>query len=262
MNPNPPDLRTLISTSLFIDAHAHCDGYPPGRREEFSRSIEDEKVLILSAGSDPSSTKKTFELADLCPWIIPCAGIHPWKAGEYGPDDADALEDCFRRAVMINETGLDREWAPPEATLEKQRRLFEAQLAAAVRLNKPLTLHTKGAEQEVLDLLIRYDPPAVLIHWYDGPPHILSSLLDRGCLFTAPPAVLNAPACREMIRRIPAGRLLAETDNPTAWPWLFGAEGTPCQIREVYRAVASLRGISLPELHALFRKNLTEFLGL
>ena len=87
---------------------------------------------------------------------------------------------CARRSTgfyEIGEIGLDNVWCTVD--LGVQRTVFERQLAFAQQLGKPVVLHTKGMEREILDT-IRYYPKRYLVHWY-ACPHWLQDYIDLGC---------------------------------------------------------------------------------
>jgi TatD DNase family protein len=103
-------------------------------------------------------------------------------------------------------------------------------------------------------------PPAALIHWYDGDDRVLNGFIDRGCFFSISPAVICEERQREICLKIPRDRLLAETDNPSTWPWLFGTPAEGGQIRKVYTALAGILKTSEEELVFRFRENARAFL--
>ena len=259
MTGHTPDLKALITGSQYLDVHNHMDAYPLAERKRVAARVHSEKILCFSAGTDSLSWAQNDRFSTVTPYIISCFGIHPWMAHKYSPSDIEAAEEQYASSVMINEIGLDTVWADSEATLYKQESLLQAQLSLAEKLNKPVTLHTKGAEQQVLDILRQYKLPGILIHWYDGPRKLIDSFLGLGCYFTVPPAFINKAEYRKLISRIPTDRLLPETDNPSTWPWLFKEPGKPEQIREIYHAYGKWVGKNRTIVHNQFQENLLRF---
>ncbi len=262
----PGELKRRITSCSYIDIHCHCDSYPPQEEERLFSHLEKEKILCFSAGTDMLSWERNSSLAEKSEWIIPCAGIHPWKSGSYSIEDLDDQSAEYSRTLMINEIGLDTVWAPENSPLEKQIPLFKRQLTLAERYTKPVTIHTKGAEEEVLKLISSHRNP-LLIHWYDGPEELISAYLCLGCFFTIPPAALCQPEApgsytKRILEKIPPERLLPETDNPSAWPWLFRTPAKADQIREIYQFYGSMVGKRETLVHNQFRENLLRFLRL
>ena len=260
------ELKRKITSCAYLDIHCHCDSYPLQIQDQLIRLLDMEKILCFSAGTDPLSWIRNGVLSEQSDWIISCRGIHPWKCGSITEKDLDNLKAEFSQTVMINEIGLDTVWAPEDSSVKKQIPLFRKQLALAGEYKKPVTIHTKGAETMVLDLISSHREP-MLIHWYDGPEDLLPSYLALGCYFTIPPAALCKPEAPEsywnkILNRIPPERLLPETDNPSAWPWLFQTPGRADQIREIYQFYGSMVGKRETMIHNQFKKNLFDFLRL
>ena len=260
MNYDHLPLTALVDDCLCIDGHSHSDQYKGKDKELMIRDVNENRILTLSSATDPVSTRESFKLNSHCPWILTAAGIHPWKANLYGPRELEKLDTKYREAHQISEIGMDLFWAPPEASEKKQRVLLEAQLKLAVKYEKSVTLHTKGAEDQVIDLLKKVMPQAVLVHWFDGSPDQLRDLMDRGCFFTIPPAIITDPRCAQIIRNIPIERLLCETDNPPTWPWLFDQPPRAVQIHTVLHEASLILNMSAPELHEVFKVNLKTFI--
>ncbi|QEN08860.1 hypothetical protein EXM22_12995 [Oceanispirochaeta crateris] len=260
MKSDHSSLKTLIDSCSTMDAHTHSDQYRGEDRSLMLKDVVEERILTLSSATDPESIRESFRLNRLCPWILTAAGIHPWKAGLFGPQDLEYLEEEFKSAQQISEIGMDSYWAPPEAKPEMQRKLFEAQLRMAVIHQKPVTLHTKGAENQVFNLLKQLNPPSILIHWFDGSREQLQDFLDLNCFFTIPPSIISNDRSTEMIKRIPLNRLLPETDNPPTWPWLFNHPSRAIQIKSVVSAASQILKLPASELHMKFKDNLRAFL--
>ncbi|MHC5038722.1 MAG: TatD family hydrolase [Planctomycetota bacterium] len=241
---------------MLIDAHAHLDRYGDSL-DAALREIREGRIFTLSNSMDLPSYRRNLEIAAQCPWVFPSFGIHPWAA----PDHAGswgALDETVASSPYLGEIGLDYHFVEEEAQYPKQREIFERFLAAAAEHNKVVTVHTKGAEADVLGLLEAYRLSRVIVHWYSGPPEIFREMVDRGYLFTIGVEVFSSEPIRELARALPSTQILTETDNPGAWQWLRGTPGWPSQIRDVGVAIASLRGVTPEAVHQGARENLSE----
>jgi len=253
-------LERLISRCRFVDAHTHSDKYEGSGMTEMIECVKKNGILTLSSATTPQSILASFTIHEKCPWILTAAGIHPWSAGEYSIEDVLKLESFYEQAHQISEIGMDGVWAPEKATMSRQSDLLESQLLLAEKYNKPVTLHTKSAEDRILTLLDRVSLPSILIHWFDGSNRQLTKFLDRGCFFTIPPSIIKNQRAREIMKRIPLHRLLPETDNPPTWPWLFDHPARADQIIPVIEAASALSGRSSAELMNTFRLTISSFL--
>jgi TatD DNase family protein len=167
--------------------------------------------------------------------------VHPHEAAE--PGDLDELRELLEhpRAVALGETGLDyyRDYAPHEA----QQRLFEAQLALALELGKPVVIHTRSADDDTRARLLAHDGPVVL-HCFSSP-GLLDAALERRWYVSLAGNVTykNAYDLRAAVRRVPVDRLLAETDSPFLAPQpVRGKRNEPAYVVHTYAALAELHG--------------------
>lgn len=185
------------------------------------------------------------------------AGIHPWKADVTA---WDAMEPILRKAPVIGEIGLDSEWCSVD--MDTQRRVFRRQLELAAALQRPVILHTKGMEREIVDTIRDY-PNRYLVHWYDCEHH-LKEYIALGCLFTVGPDVLLNPKVERLARTVPLDRLLIESDGIEGMAWGQGRDLSPADypaaMQRHLEAVAELRGMTAEALLRRMAENLNTFL--
>ena len=168
-----------------------------------------------------------------------------YLAGEAGSDiddvtraDLDELRELLadERAVAVGETGLDfyRDYAPRD----RQRGLFARQLELATDLGKPVVVHTREADEETAAALEGFEGTVVL-HCFSSPA-LLPVALERGYYvsFAGNVTYPKAEELREAARRVPAERLLAETDSPYLSPQ--PRRGRPNEPANVVHTVAAL----------------------
>ena len=237
----------------MIDAHAHLDRYG----ENLPRALEQIRALsirTLGVSMDVSSFCETLRIAAAEPLIVPAFGVHPWEAFRFA-SDLTQLDGSVEEALAIGEIGLDYHFVKDESRFEAQRTVFEYFLDAAERSGKLINVHTKGAETAVLESLRKRELQAVIVHWYSGPPELIDDFLDLGVYFTVGVEVLHSELIRMLTAKLPADRLLTETDNPGAWEWMAGEVGYPDLVEKVEEAVASIREISRNELTAQIERN-------
>ena len=161
---------------------------------------------------------ESLDRADRYDGVYACLGIHPHEAAGPDADHVDELLELFShpRAVALGETGLDyfRDYAPHDA----QQRLFDAQLGLALEVGKPVVIHSRAADDDTRARLVRHDGP-VILHCFSSEP-LLPAALEHGWYvsFAGNVTYKNAYDLRAAARRIPADRLLVETDSPYLAP--------------------------------------------
>jgi len=238
---------------MLIDAHAHLDKYGD-LLDDALRQIEQEQIFTIATAMDLSSYLPILQIAEMSDLVLPTFGIHPRRAPEYA-DHLSELNPIIEQSRAIGEIGLDFHWVEDSSQYPAQIKVLEYLLAAAREQKKFVNLHTKGAEQEILKLLERYDIKRAIIHWYSGPLDILRELIDFGAYFTVGVEISFSETIKAIAREIPHHLLLTETDNPGGLKWLKGAIGMPKEVEKVIEVTAGLRGVSSAALKQTIHGN-------
>jgi len=194
-------------------------------------------------------------------YIIATFGVHPWKAAEY-KGELKALVPYIEESDLIGEIGLDYVWVEDKGTYEAQRRIFNFILEESIKRNKVITIHTKGAEEEIYNVLKKHDYNKVIIHWYSGDIETLHKFIELGCYFTVSVDAGYSKLTDEIIARIPIDRLLVETDGPTALEWVNGEYGYPSAIMDVVKKAAERKGLSAEKLSKIIEDNFFKLTGI
>ena len=248
----------------MIDSHAHLDMIERPTTEVVAAAEQAGVHRVLTIGIDGSSCRVALQLAEDFPQVRVAIGRHPNAAT--GFDDADRAElaalaahhDC----AAIGETGLDyyREGAPKP----DQARAFTAQLELARELDKPVVIHTRAAEDDTLDLLATHaDGLRVILHCFSMPDR-LDECLARGywISFAGNVTFPKAPELREAAARVPADRLLVETDSPFLAPQpVRGKPNEPRHVVATARVVAEARGVPFATVEADVERNAAALFG-
>jgi len=247
---------------MFIDAHCHIDRYDLVDEQALGSALAEINqggILTVSNAMDLPSYKRNLEISEMCNLVLPTFGVHPWNAPRY----ADRLEDlsgAIEASPMLGEIGLDHYFVKDTSTYPAQRRVLEFFLGAAREQGKIVTLHTKGAEREVLELLDQYDLPRVIVHWYSGPLDIFREMVARGVYFTVGIEVLYSEYIETIAQEIPSRRLLTETDNPGGPNAFTGEPGMPMLVRDVVQGVAEARRTTVESIIQTVRANMLELI--
>ena len=229
----------------MIDTHAHLHACADPIEELLNRARSAGVDRILEVGAWPDRWQ---EVADFCSendGVFPILGIHPHEAGGADPSQLERLRDLD--PVAVGETGLDyyRDYAPRDA----QRQLFQAHLAIAEELGKPVVIHCRAADLDVSRALGDF-AGTVILHCFSSP-GLLPAALERGYYvsFAGNVTYPNAYDVRSAAREIPDDRLLAETDSPYLSPQpRRGRPNEPANLVHTIAALAELRGVGQDEL--------------
>ena len=162
--------------------------------------------------------------------------------------DIDKFEYYIKNTPLIGEIGLDFHWIEDKDTYPHQIKVFEFFLQSAKKYDKYINIHTKGCEELILNLLKKYDISSQsIIHWYSGDKDTLKKLIDAKCYFTGSVDLGYIKHSKDIIKEIPANKLLAETDGPTALQWVNGTYGMPDEIKNVYKNICEIKNLDIEE---------------
>jgi TatD DNase family protein len=244
-----------------IDTHAHLDA---GEAEaELARARAAGVTRVLAVGTTVEGSRAALALADEHDGVFAVLGLHPHEAGVVEDSDVEALRSLFAhpKAVAVGETGLDffRDYAPHDA----QQRLFDRQLGLARELGKPVVIHTRAADDATLAALRGHDGTVVL-HCFSSPA-LLEPALERGWYvsFAGNVTYPKAAELRDAAARVPAERLLAETDSPYLAPQpVRGRRNEPAHVVHTLATLAEARGVADAELGAQIDANAAACFGL
>lgn len=238
---------------MYIDAHTHLDFFDD-KIDNAINEINRYKILSISSAMDVESYKKNKEFSQKSQYIKSTFGIHPWKAAEYKGNLEDLIP-YIEESELIGEIGLDFFWVEDKSTYETQRKIFNFILEESIKRNKVVTIHTKGAEEEIYNILKSHSYNKVIIHWFSGEIKTLEKFIELGCYFTISVDVGYSKLTEEILSRIPIDRLLVETDGPTALEWVNGKWGYPRAIIDVIKKVAEIKELSTNEISKIIENN-------
>jgi TatD DNase family protein len=243
--------------------------FDPDRDEVVARATAAGVTTLIVPATDLASCAIILTLIDRYPSVYGAVGVHPNSSADWADEWLEPLAKLANqpRVVAIGEIGLDyyRDQSPPET----QRRAFRAQLALARRLGKPVIVHNRAADEDVLSILADHAAlmpgnPGVL-HSFSGTVDLAEAALALGYFlgFTGPITYKRAEALRQAASATPLERLLVETDAPflPPQPWR-GQRNEPGYVTAVAARVAELHGLPLVEVEAATTANARRLFGL
>ena len=241
--------------TVLVDTHAHLDF--PQYKKDLGQVLERARQVgveaILNVGADLASSRRSIELSREYPWVSASVGIHPHGAAQAGKKWVEELEKLAAAdtVLAIGETGLDfyRDLSPRDV----QEEVFREHLQLACRVNKPVIVHTRAAHAETLQVLQEEDLPypVGVMHCFSGDRSQAENFLDLGFYISlaGPLTYPRSHELRDLIKYIPANRLLLETDAPYLPPQAYRSQrNEPSYIKLTYERAALALGQDLDEV--------------
>jgi len=239
---------------ILVDSHAHLDD-PKLAAEEgevLRRAGEAGVAHVVAVGADVASSRRAVEIARRVPQVSATVGVHPHDAATVTEGDWQGLRSLAAsgRVVAVGECGLDffRDLSPRDV----QRAVFARHLAMARELGLPVVVHCRDAYEECLSILQSElaTPIRGVLHCFQGDAAVARRALDLG-LHLGIGGMLTFPreeALRGVVRRLPLGRLLVETDAPYLTPRPKRGRNEPAYVRLVAECLAQVLGVSLGDV--------------
>ncbi len=240
----------------MIDTHAHLDACAdrPSALIRRARAAGVDRIVTVGTGID--SCRVALELAERHEEVFAALGIDPHQATDHEASRIGELRDLLdhERVVAVGETGLD--YYRDGSARDRQRKLFDAQLALASELDKPVVIHTREADRDTADALAGF-AGTVVMHCFSSP-GLLATVLERGYYvsFAGNVTYPKANDLRSAAAQVPAERILAETDSPYLAPQARrGRPNEPANVVLTVATLAEARGEDADELGALIDAN-------
>lgn len=247
---------TLIKPLPLIDSHCHLNMI---NLTEFDNNLDHVIQLARSAGIQKflcvcvvaEDFPELCQIAERYPDVYISVGVHPDSPFDKALD-ADALSQLaqFPKCIAIGETGLDyyRIERPEERVLQQQR--FREHIRAAIISGKPLIIHTRQAAEDTLMLMKEEHAESIggVMHCFTETWEIARRALDLNFYisFSGILTFKNATTIHEVAKKVPADRMLIETDSPYLAPVPFrGKQNHPAWVAHVAQGLAELRQVDV-----------------
>lgn len=263
------------NTFFGLDIGTHCDDLQSRQLLAFDE---------ISKIQDETKREKAFSM------FYFSAGI--WPASEAIADRENQIKvlesqidtalksdnPFFRKVVALGECGLDHHWNPAgvdgrcendfdEKLLQGEKEMFVMQMNLARKFNLPVVVHSRDAFEETVECLKEADYDNGIIHCYSYGLEEAKVFLDRGWYLAFGGGVTYTKKSKmeqmlELLRYVPADRLLLETDAPYLAPVPFrGTKNNPTLVEHSYKFIADARGVDVNSLCETVDENIKKLFG-
>ena len=239
---------------MLVDSHCHIpllsEDMPVDEIMAKARELEVSHMLCVSIDLD--SFPQVLSLTQRYDNVFASVGVHPNSevSREPDPDHLAALA-ADEKVIAIGETGLD--YYRSSGDLEWQRERFRAHIHAAKTVNKPLIIHSRDAQEDVINILTKEEADKVggVMHCFvDDWETAQKAMALNFCIsFSGIVTFKNAGEVQEIAKQVPLDHLLIETDSPYLAPVPFrGKTNQPGYVRYVAEFLAELRGETFDQI--------------
>ena len=206
-----PHVSTTIGDERrLLDTHCHLDAFPDPIAVLRAATVAG--VDVVAVTEDPGSYRLLRTRLGPRTEATLAVGFHPLRVGSLTPHDLARFLRLLPQASWVGEIGLD--FSPAGAPTKKQQlRAFDAILAEPLLARRPVTVHSRGAHDAVIDRLAGAQVPAIM-HWFTGSTTSLEKAIEAGLWFSVNRAMTRSARAATLVRHFPRDRVLLETDGP------------------------------------------------
>ena len=255
---------------MIFDTHCHLNDEKllPRVEEVIKDAIEAGVDYFLVVGWDKESSLCAIELAERFDNVYAAIGFHPENI--FDAKDGD-FEEVMKnidhpKVVAVGEIGLDYHWTKDPIERELQKEWFIKQIDFANDHKKPISIHSRDAFQDTLNILKEHRPIySGVMHCYSGSVELLQEVLNLGLYIglDGPLTFLNAKTPKEVCEVVPLDRLLTETDSPYLAPHpLRGTVNEPKNLGWIVNEIANIKGLSRKHVVEVTSNNAFKLFGI
>ncbi|MBO7642091.1 MAG: TatD family hydrolase [Alphaproteobacteria bacterium] len=271
-----------MTSVIFVDSHCHLDlsGFEEflkprlaGKTLEYynvdllvDRAFQADVKYMLNIGTHLSDVDKLTEISDKFSNVFRSIGIHPEYAKEHCEKFSfDEMREIFQRCcgldktVAIGEIGLDYHVSND---VEQQKKIFSFQLELAEEFNLPVSIHSRDAWADTMEILEAHPKVTGVIHCFSGEKEFAEKVLNTSFYFGIGGTLTfkKNTIFQETVRDILSlDRILIETDSPFLAPVPFrGKLNEPSFVVHVAEKIAELKNISIDQIANQTSRNFFE----
>ncbi len=185
----------------YLDVHAHM-WMLKENEQEIGEECKRRKVSIINCGVDYETNNLVLN--------SPYYKALGWWPGYKGDIKEIKKQIMDNECIAIGEIGLDYYWSEKKELMIKQ---FEQMLETAKEKDKPIIVHSRRAEDDVIKVLKNYDLKIVM-HAFTGSTKTAIEGINRGYYFSIPTIVVRSEQLQKIVELTPKEQLLSESDTP------------------------------------------------
>jgi TatD DNase family protein len=246
---------------MYIDVHCHIESY-----EDIKEVIERAKSagvgVIINNSVDLKSMKKTLALSEWFSSVKVALGIYPIEALKLNDSEIEDVIIFIRKnkdkIIAIGEVGIDLKHS---SDFENQKKHFLKFVELSKELDFPIIVHSRKAEEEVIEILEREKCDKVIMHCFTGNLSLVERIARNGWMLSIPTNIVFNEVIQNTAKKVPIQNLLCETDSPYFNPF-HEKRNEPCFVVESYKKISEIKGMELAEVEEQIEENFNRVFGI
>ena len=255
---------------MIIDSHCHLTYEPmfSSLDETIKRANNDGIKYLLTICTEDKGFENILKIINKYNCVFGSYGIHPHETSKHKKIDSDYIIKKIKdkkKIIGIGESGLDFYYNHSEK--DTQIKSFEEHIDASLKINKPLIVHTRSAEDETYEILknaTKRNDLKILIHCFTGTKEFAFKMLDIGAYISASGVVTfkKSSELANTFKEIPLEKILVETDAPYLAPEpLRGKPNEPSYLKNTVKFLSGIKNISFDKFSKATSENFFKLFG-
>lgn len=248
----------------LVDVHIHLDfkNYEEDLDQLIKECIDKGIKAIIANGVNKESNRKVLEFSKKYDIVKPALGLYPTDVHDLSYEEIDEEIEFIKnsKCIAYGEVGLDNKYldkGKEEEQKQKQLYTFKKFLALSKKTKIPLIIHSRKAEQEVIELLEESKLKNPVLHCFMGKKKLMMRAADNGYFFSVLPIVNKSQQLQDLVKYVKLKQLLTETDGPFMSP--FEGDSKPHYVSVAIKEIAKIKEIDELEASNIIFMN---YLGL
>ncbi len=240
---------------MLIDSHCHLEFFKD-INGIIGRARKNRVGIIVYNSVNFETMKYALKLSEEYSEIKVALGIYPIDALKLNDRELDEEIEFIRknrdRIIGIGEVGIDLK---ESNSFERQKENFILFIKLAKELNMPIIVHSRGAEEKVIDILEKEKIEKVVMHCFSGNFDLVERIVSNKWMITIPTNITFSEHFQKVVERVDIKSLLCETDSPFLHPIKGERNNEPANIIESYKKIAEIKKIKLDECERIIEEN-------
>lgn len=260
------ECRKILGKIRLIDVHCHLD------REFFGKDINEviercrkNNCIAIASGITPETNRNALNLKKKFPGLVYASlGLYPIDALKKETEESKAInldydidkelkfiEKNKGNIAAIGEVGMDFKNGSDAISQEK---MFRKAIELAIKLDKPLVVHSRKAEKEVIDILEEYNYGKIVMHCFSGKHSLAKRIRKNRWLFSIPTNIVRDESFQKIVKETPISQLLTETDSPFLSPFK-GERNEPVNVIETIKKISEIKSLPIEDAANIIYRN-------
>jgi TatD DNase family protein len=247
---------------MLVDTHIHLDADEfVNVRQVLTRAEKAGVGKIIQVSTDERSIHQSLALAKKFEdfnILKVGLGLYPDTINKLTDSEIakhlTTIEENKKSIICISEIGLDRKYTTDETLMYKQKKWFSVQLELAKKLNIPVQIHSRDAEEECVQILEDLGMKRVQMHCFSGSIELIKRCVKNGWYLSVPVKAIKDNKLNDLIHHVPVSQMLTETDGPHLHPD-FGTVNEPKYIQLTINKIAEVKGMNPYEVENIIFQN-------